>query len=72
MDFPPTTTMTPAQALAHAEAKGMTEVLIIGYDREGEFTTLSSRMTRADALWLIECARLWALKPMISNPEDLG
>lgn len=39
----------------------LTDVLIIGYDTDGDFFTRSSHMTRAEALWLLEKAREWVL-----------
>lgn len=39
----------------------MADVLVIGYDRDGDLVIRSSRMDRKDALWLCEMARAWAL-----------
>lgn len=55
--FPPSTTFTPDQALASAGQLALKQVLVIGYDEDGELTVRSSRMTRGEALWLVEHAR---------------
>lgn len=55
--LPPTTTMTVEQAMASAQSKGLQDVLVVGYDPEGELVILSSRMQRKDALWLCEMLR---------------
>ena len=65
LNFPPTTTARPEQALAGALSfaqEGMLQdVLIVGYDAEGELYVRSSRMDRKDALWLAEQLRKYAL-----------
>lgn len=58
--LPPTTTMSVEQALEHALHRGLSDVLIIGWD-EGSLCVLSSRMSRMDALWLAEKGKQWAL-----------
>lgn len=60
--LPPTTTMTPEQALASVvkEQELVSDVLIIGYWDDGEFFVRSSRMDRKDALWLAENLKNWA------------
>lgn len=61
--MPASTSMLPEQALDSAKLLGMSEVLVIGYSSDGRFVTRSSRMSRKDALWLIELARCYTLKP---------
>lgn len=65
LSFPPTTTMTPQQALLSAlefaNNDNLQDVLIVGYDGAGELLVRSSRMGRKDALWLAEQLRLHAL-----------
>lgn len=65
LSFPPTTTMTPQQALLSvlefANNDNLQDVLIVGYDGAGELLVRSSRMDRKDALWLAEQLRLHAL-----------
>ena len=53
----PTTTFTPDQALDSAKNLNQTDVIIIGYDEDGDFFVRSSRMDRKDALWLTERMR---------------
>lgn len=55
--LPPTTTMTVEQALASAQRENLHDVLVVGYDPEGELVIRSSRMQRKDALWLCEMLR---------------
>lgn len=43
--------------LGRAEARDLTDALVLGYDGDGDFTYLSSAMTRAEALYLVELAR---------------
>ena len=63
--FPATTTMTPQQALLSAldfaNNDNLQDVLVVGYDGDGELIIRSSRMDRKDALWLSEQLRLYAL-----------
>ena len=62
--LPPTTTMTPEQALASVvkEQDMISDVLILGYWKDNdEFFVRSSRMSRKDALWLAENLKVWAL-----------
>jgi hypothetical protein len=51
--LPPTTTMTAQQALesalVDAESKHLTDVLIMGYDEDGDLYIRSSRLTCAEA-----------------------
>jgi len=63
--FPATTTMTPKQALLSAlelaNNDNLQDVLVVGYDGDGDLLVRSSRMDRKDALWLSEQLRLYAL-----------
>lgn len=65
LSFPATGTMTPSQALASAmafaEQRGLQDVLVVGYDDDGDLFIRSSRMNRKDALWLAEQLKLYAL-----------
>lgn len=67
--FPATTTMTPLQALhsalAFAKQDNLQDVLIVGYDGDGELLVRSSCMDRKDALWLAEQLRLYALNTQV-------
>jgi hypothetical protein len=64
--LPASTTYTPKQALLSAlefiDGVGLTDVLIVGYDGDGDLVIRSSRMDRKDALWMAEMLKAWALK----------
>lgn len=68
--FPATCTMTVDQTLNSALNLGefLEEVIVIGWNQNHELVVLSSRMTRRDALWLIEQARIRTLD--IQNYQD--
>lgn len=59
--LPASTTLTPEQALASAAMTELTDVLIVGYDLDGDLYVRSSRMDRKDALWMAEMLKRWAL-----------
>ena len=63
--FPPSENFTPALALEFVlglckEGK-ITDVLIVGYDSDNDLVTYSSRMTRAEAVFLLEKGKEWAM-----------
>jgi len=47
----PTTTYTVDQALDFAKSEGMTEVVVAGYDKNGNFMVVSSAMSNDRAAW---------------------
>lgn len=51
----------PEQALISAQQIELTDVLIIGYDTEECLFIRSSKMSCAEALFLLEKAKAWAL-----------
>lgn len=63
--LPASTTMTPEQALLSAlefaKNDNLQDVLIVGYDGDGELLIRSSRLDRKDALWFAEQLRNYAL-----------
>lgn len=61
--LPAQTGMTVEQCLSYCslEQKTYTDVMILAYDVNGELITRSSNITRADALWLLEQAKLHTL-----------
>ena len=62
ISLPASVHYTPEQALqSAAQVAGLQDVLIVGFDADGCLLVRSSRMTRADALFLLEKAKLWAL-----------
>jgi hypothetical protein len=59
--MPAATTFQPEQALHSALQLDLTDMLVIGYDADGVLAVRSSHMTCAEALFLIEKAKRWAL-----------
>jgi hypothetical protein len=59
--LPASTTFTPEQALHDALTMGLADVIVIGYDQEGVLAIRSSRMTCAEAAFLTEKAKQWAM-----------
>ena len=49
--------MTPDDVLGHASRTDWKELLVLGYDSEGELISLNSGLKRSDALWLIEAEK---------------
>jgi hypothetical protein len=64
-NLPPSTTLTVEQALFSAlgVVDTIADVIIIGYDSEGELIIRSSQLDRKAALWLIKQAELYTLRP---------
>ena len=62
--LPPTTTMNAEQALqsalADAETKHLMDVLIVGYDEDGDLYIRSSRLTCSEAFFMANKAMRWA------------
>lgn len=62
--LPPTTTMNAQQALesalVDAESKHLCDVIICGYDEDGDLYIRSSRLTCAEAFFMANKAALWA------------
>jgi len=62
--LPATTTMTAEQALqsalVDAETKHLADVLIVGYDADGDLYIRSSRLSCAQAFFLANKAARWA------------
>lgn len=59
VELGPRTNMTTEEALAIASREEWSEVLICGYHKDsGELVVRSSKMNRADALWLVESTKL--------------
>lgn len=59
--LPASTNFTPDQALNSALSLGMADALIVGYDEDGVLVVRSSRMTCAEAVFLLEKAKNWAM-----------
>jgi len=52
----PSANFTVEQALNDCLHRNLQDVLVIGYDQDGDFFTRSSRMELKDALWMIKAA----------------
>lgn len=62
VDFPATSTMTVEQALSSAlKADGLKDVVIIGEFSDGQLFVRSSRMSRAEALFMLEMGKRWSM-----------
>lgn len=63
--FPQSTTLTPEQALDSAknQAGELKRVIVIGEYEDGGLYIGSSRLSCAEALWLIKRAELYTLNP---------
>ena len=63
--LPASESFTPEQALKSAlefvRGDNLTDVLVIGYDADGDLLIRSSKMSRCDAVFMIEKAKQWAL-----------
>lgn len=59
--LPASTSFTPEQALQSAIQDDLQDVLIVGYDQEGHLVVRSSRLTCAEAAFLAEKGRQWAM-----------
>lgn len=63
--FPASTTLSPRQALhsalAYDERLKLAEVIVVGFDDDGDFFVRSSRIDCKTALWLVEKLREYAL-----------
>lgn len=63
ISMPASTSFTPEQALESAKSAALTDVLVIGYDADGALFVRSSRLTRAEALFLLEKGRDYVMYP---------
>lgn len=59
--LPASTAFNAEQALQSALLDDLQDVLVIGYDSAGELYVRSSRMTCAEATFLAEKAKHWAM-----------
>lgn len=63
--LPASVNYTPEQALLSAleftRCDNLTDVLITGYDSDGALIVRSSKMSRADAVFMLEKAKGWAM-----------
>ena len=61
IELPASVNFTPEQALHHALQRDLTDVLICGYDEDRDLVVLSSKMTRAEGLFMTEKAKEWCM-----------
>ena len=61
IELPASTNYTAEQALQSALKADLTDALIIGYDQDGDLFVRSSRMTRAEGLFMVKKAEEWAM-----------
>lgn len=61
IELPASVNYTPEQALHSALKAGLTDVMIIGYDEDGDLFVRSSKMTRAEGLFMVKKAEEWSL-----------
>jgi len=59
---------SPEPVILEALERGLSSVIIIGWDSDGDLYIDSSRMDVANAIYLIEAAKHWLLHD--HNPED--
>jgi hypothetical protein len=63
--LPASENFTPELAIKHVmslcEAGHVADILMVGYDDENDLITFSSHMTRAEAVFLLEKAKEWAM-----------
>ncbi len=61
--LPASTNFRPDQALKSAMDMGdrLSDVMVVGYDDEGVLFVRSSHMTRAEAVFMLEKAKEWAM-----------
>lgn len=60
--FPAHENMTVEQALSSMGTLQPTDVLCIGFDDTGTLLVRSSKLSRADALFMLEAAKLYTLQ----------
>ena len=61
ISLPASVNYTPEQALHSALKANLTDVMVLGYDADGELFIRSSKMTRADGLFMAEKAKDWTM-----------
>lgn len=61
IELPASTNYTAEQALHSALKADLIDVMVIGYDEDGDLFIRSSKMTRAEGLFMVEKAREWSM-----------
>lgn len=61
VELPASVNYTAEQALASALKAGLTDVIVLGYDEDGDLFVRSSKMTRAEGLFMVKKAEQWCM-----------
>ena len=61
ISLPASENYTAEQALQSALQMELTDVMVIGYDFEGKLFIRSSKMTRAEGLFMVKKAEEWSM-----------
>ncbi len=61
ISLPASVNYTAEQALQSALQRELTDVMVIGYDEDGDLFVRSSKMTRAEGLFMLKRAEEWTL-----------
>lgn len=61
ISLPASVNYTAEQALQSALQAALTDVMIIGYDEDGDLFIRSSKMTRAEGLFMVKRAEEWTM-----------
>jgi len=65
ISLPASENFTPDLAVKHVmslcEVGQLADILMVGYDNDNELIVFSSRMSRAEAVFLLEKAKDWAM-----------
>ena len=61
VELPASVNYTPEQALQSALKADLTDVMIIGYDKDNDLFVRSSKMTRAEGLFMVKKAEEWTM-----------
>lgn len=61
ISLPASVNYTPEQALQSALQADLTDVMVIGYNKDGELFVRSSKMTRAEGLFMVKKAEEWSM-----------
>lgn len=61
VELPASVNYTPEQALQSALKADLTDVMIIGYDKDNDLFVRSSKMTRAEGLFMTKKAEEWTM-----------
>ena len=61
IELPASTSYTAEQALQSALQLNLQDVMIIGYNNAGDLVVRSSKLTRAEGLFMIKKAEEWSM-----------